>query len=582
MKNSAEKPSISTGSEKAYNKPSTDFIRSIITEDLKANKNEGRVATRFPPEPNGYLHIGHAKSICLNFGIAADYRGTCNLRFDDTDPSGESMEYVESIRSAVRWLGFDWGGREFFASDYFERLYDYAVQLIKAGKAYVCSLSPDEIRVFRGTLTEPGTESPYRNRSIEENLDLFRRMRAGEFEEGAHVLRAKIDMASPNIVMRDPILYRIKKEAHYRTGTKWCLYPMYDFAHCLSDSLEGITHSICTLEFEINRPLYDWILDDLKTPCHPQQIEFARLNLSHTVMSKRKLAELVEKGLVSGWDDPRMPTLAGMRRRGYTAEAIREFCERIGVAKRDSVVDMELLEHCVREDLNQRAPRAMAVLRPLKVIIDNYPEATTEEFAAPNHPQDPGMGSRKVPFSRVLYIEQDDFLEAAPKGFFRLAPGREVRLRNAYFIKCERAIKDEKTGEIREIHCTYDPQTRDGYAPDKRKVKATIHWVSAAHCLKAEVRLYDRLFAAANPGAEAEKAGADFSAFLNPKSLETLTQCYVEPSLAKSAPESSYQFERLGYFCVDPVDSAGNKPVFNRTVTLRDTWAKIAEKEGKK
>jgi glutaminyl-tRNA synthetase len=579
LKDSAEKPSISTGIEKAHNKPSTDFIRAIITEDLKKNKNEGRVATRFPPEPNGYLHIGHAKSICLNFGIAADFRGTCNLRFDDTDPSGESMEYVESIKSAVRWLGFDWGDREFFASDYFERLYQYAVQLIKSDKAFVCSLSPEEIRQYRGTLTEPGRESPYRNRSIAENLDLFERMRAGEFEEGAHVLRARIDMASPNIVMRDPILYRIKKEAHYRTGTQWCIYPMYDFAHCLSDSLEGITHSICTLEFEINRPLYDWILDELKTACHPQQIEFARLNLSHTVMSKRKLAELVEKGLVNGWDDPRMPTLAGMRRRGYTAEAIREFCERIGVAKRDSVVDMELLEHCVREDLNQRAPRAMAVLRPLKVIIDNYPEGKSEEFTAPNHPQDPAMGSRKVPFGRELYIEQDDFLEEAPKGFFRLAPGREVRLRNAYFIKCERAIKDEKTGEIREIHCTYDPQTRDGYAPDKRKVKATIHWVSAAHCLKAEVRLYDRLFAAANPGAEAEKAGADFSAFLNPKSLEILATCYVEPSLAQAALESRFQFERLGYFCVDAADSSSKKLVFNRTVTLRDTWAKIMDKE---
>jgi glutaminyl-tRNA synthetase len=565
-----------------HKKPAIDFIRAIINEDLKANINDGRVATRFPPEPNGYLHIGHAKSICLNFGIAADYGGTCNLRFDDTDPSGESMEYVESIQSAVRWLGFDWGEREFFASDYFERLYDYAVQLIKSGKAFACSLTPEEIREYRGTLTEPGTESPYRSRSIEENLDLFRRMRAGEFEEGAHVLRAKIDMASPNIVMRDPILYRIKKEVHYRTGTQWCIYPMYDFAHCLSDSLEGITHSICTLEFEINRPLYDWILDELKTQCHPQQIEFARLNLSHTVMSKRKLAELVEKGLVSGWDDPRMPTLAGMRRRGYTAEAIREFCERIGVAKRDSIVDMELLEHCVREDLNQCAPRAMAVLRPLKVVIDNYPEQKTEEFAAPNHPQDPGMGSHKVPFGRVLYIEQDDFLEDAPKGFFRLAPGREVRLRNAYFIKCEQAVKDNKTGEIREVHCTYDPATKGGYAPDGRKVKATIHWVSAAHCLQAEVRLYDRLFEAANPGAEAEKAGTDFSAFLNPKSLETLTQCYVEPSLANAAPESRHQFERLGYFCVDAADSSSKKLVFNRTVTLRDTWAKIAEKEGKK
>jgi glutaminyl-tRNA synthetase len=564
----------------AHKNQPTDFIRAIITEDLKAKKNEGRVATRFPPEPNGYLHIGHAKSICLNFGIAADYRGTCNLRFDDTDPSGETMEYVESIRSAVRWLGFDWADREFFASDYFERLYQYAVQLIEAGKAFVCSLSPEEIRAYRGTLTEPGKESPYRNRSIAENLDLFRRMRVGEFEEGAHVLRARIDMASPNIVMRDPILYRIKKEAHYRIGTQWCIYPMYDFAHCLSDSIEGITHSICTLEFEINRPLYDWILDALTTPCHPRQIEFARLNLSHTVMSKRKLAELVEKGLVSGWDDPRMPTLAGMRRRGYTAEAIREFCERIGVAKHDSVVDMELLEHCVREDLNRRAPRAMAVLRPLKVIIDNYPGGKTEEFAAPNHPQDPGMGTRKVPFSRELYIEQDDFLEEAPKGFFRLSPGREVRLRNAYFIKCERIVKDEKTGEIREVHCTYDPATKDGYAPDGRKVKATIHWVSAAHCREAEIRLYDRLFAVANPGAEAEKTGTDLSAFLNPQSLEPLMQCYVEPSLTTAAPEGRYQFERLGYFCVDCVDSTENRLVFNRTVTLRDTWAKIAGKEG--
>jgi glutaminyl-tRNA synthetase len=561
--------------------PAADFIRAIINEDLKKNKNDGRVATRFPPEPNGYLHIGHAKSICLNFGIAAAYDGTCNLRFDDTDPSGESMEYVESIRAAVRWLGFDWGDREFFASDYFERLYAYAVQLIELGKAFVCSLSPEEIREYRGTLTEPGKESPYRSRSIAENLDLFKRMRAGEFEEGRYVLRAKIDMASPNIVMRDPILYRIKKEAHYRTSTQWCIYPMYDFAHCLSDSIEGITHSICTLEFEINRPLYDWILDELQTPCHPQQIEFARLNLSHTVMSKRKLAELVEKGLVSGWDDPRMPTLAGMRRRGYPQEAIREFCERIGVAKRDSVVDVELLEHCVREDLNQRAPRAMAVLRPLKVIIDNYPEEKTEEFTAPNHPQDPGMGQRKVPFSRVLYIEQDDFLEQAPKGFFRLTLGREVRLRNAYFIKCERVVKDEKTGEIIEIHCTYDPATKEGYAPDGRKVKGTIHWVSAAHAVQAEVRLYDRLFAVANPGAEADKAGADFSTFLNPQSLETLTQCYVEPSLAKTASDSRFQFERLGYFCVDAVDSSSKKLVFNRTVSLRDTWAKIAGKDNK-
>jgi len=561
--------------------PSIDFIRAIINKDLKANKHDGRVATRFPPEPNGYLHIGHAKSICLNFGIAADYKGTCNLRFDDTDPSGEDLEYVDAIKKDVRWLGFEWDDREFFASDYFEQLYHYAIQLIKAGKAYVCSLTPDEIRGYRGTLTEPGKESPYRNRSIEENLDLFERMRAGEFEDGAHVLRAKIDMASPNLTMRDPVIYRIKKVPHYRLGDRWCIYPMYDFAHCLSDSIEGITHSICTLEFENNRPLYDWILDELKTPSHPQQIEFARLNLSHTVMSKRLLADLVRKGLVKGWDDPRMPTLAGMRRRGYTPDAIRDFCERIGVAKNDSVVDMELLEHCVRDDLNQHAPRAMAVLRPLKVIIDNYPEDKTEEFDAPNHPQDPTMGSRKVPFSREIYIDQDDFLEDAPKKFFRLAPGREVRLRNAYFITCKQVVKDEKTGEIIEVHCTYDPETRDGYAPDGRSVKATIHWVSAPHCQDAEVRLYDRLFAAANPGDEADKAGVDFSALLNPNSLETLTSCKFEPSLAEAAPGSRYQFERIGYFCMDSVDSSDDKLVFNRIVTLRDTWAKIAEKESK-
>jgi len=560
---------------------SIDFIRAIITEDLKANKNDGQVATRFPPEPNGYLHIGHAKSICLNFGIAADYTGTCNLRFDDTDPSGEDLEYVDAIKKDVRWLGFAWDGREFFASDYFEQLYHYAVQLIKAGKAYVCSLSTDEIREYRGTLTQPGKESPYRNRPIEESLDLFERMRAGEFADGAHVLRARIDMTSPNLTMRDPILYRIKQVPHYRTGDRWCIYPMYDFAHCLSDAIEGITHSLCTLEFENNRPLYDWILDELKTPCHPQQIEFARLNLSHTVMSKRLLAELVRKGLVSGWADPRMPTLAGMRRRGYTPDAIRAFCDRIGVAKRDSMVDMELLEHCVRDDLNEHAPRAMAVLRPLKVIIDNYPEDKTEEFNAPNHPQDPAMGSRTVPFSRELYIERDDFLEAAPKKFFRLAPGREVRLRNAYFIQCERAVKDEHTGEIIEIHCTYDPETRGGYAPDGRKVKATIHWISAPHALEAEMRIYDRLFQVANPSAAAEKAGTDFTAFVNPDSLETLTKCYVEPSLATAAPGSRYQFERLGYFCLDSVDSSEDRLVFNRIVTLRDTWAKIAEKDGK-
>jgi glutaminyl-tRNA synthetase len=559
--------------------PSIDFIRAIINNDLKANKHDGRIVTRFPPEPNGYLHIGHAKSICLNFGIAADYTGTCNLRFDDTDPSGEDLEYVDAIKKDVRWLGFAWDDREFFASDYFEQLYHYAVQLIKAGKAYVCSLMPDEIREYRGTLTQPGKESPYRNRSVEENLDLFERMRAGEFADGAHVLRARIDMASPNLTMRDPVIYRIKKVSHYRTGDRWCIYPMYDFAHCLSDSIEEITHSICTLEFENNRPLYDWILDELKTPCHPQQIEFARLNLSHTVMSKRLLAELVRKGLVIGWDDPRMPTLAGMRRRGYTPDAIRAFCDRIGVAKNDSIVDMELLEHCVRDDLNQHAPRAMAVLRPLKVIIDNYPAEKTEEFDAPNHPQDPAMGSRKIPFSREIYIEQDDFLEDAPKKFFRLSPGREVRLRNAYFITCEGVVKDKKTGEILEVHCTYDPETRGGYAPDDRKVKATIHWLSAAHCKEAEVRLYDRLFAAANPGAEAEKAGVDFTEVLNSNSLETLTSCKVEPSLAKAAPGIRYQFERLGYFCVDPVDSSEDKLVFNRIVTLRDTWAKMQEKE---
>lgn len=560
-------------------KPSTDFIRAVITADLKANKHDGRVATRFPPEPNGYLHIGHAKSICLNFGIAADYCGICNLRFDDTDPSGETIEYVDAIKADVHWLGFTWDDREFFASDYFEQLYQYAMQLIKTGKAYVCSLSTDEIREYRGTLTQPGKESPYRNRPIEESLDLFERMRAGEFADGAHVLRARIDMASPNLNMRDPVLYRIKKVPHYRTGDRWCIYPMYDFAHCLSDAIEGITHSLCTLEFENNRPLYDWILDELKTKCHPQQIEFARLNLSHTVMSKRLLAELVRKGLVIGWADPRMPTLAGMRRRGYTPQAIRDFCDRIGVAKRDSVVDMELLEHCVRDDLNEHAPRAMAVLRPLKVIIDNYPEGKTEEFEAPNHPQDPTMGSRQVPFSRELYIERNDFLEDAPKKFFRLAPGREVRLRNAYFIKCEGLVKDKKTGEILEVHCTYDPATKDGYAPNGRKVRGTIHWVSAAHCIKAEVRLYDRLFSKANPTAEADKAGLDFTELLNPNSLETLTSCKVEPSLAEAAPGSSYQFERLGYFCVDPVDSTEDKLVFNRIVTLRDTWAKIAEKD---
>ncbi len=554
--------------------PSSDFIRAIIAEDLKANKNEGRVATRFPPEPNGYLHIGHAKSVCLNFGIAAQYRGTCNLRMDDTDPSGESIEYVDSIIRDVRWLGFDWEDRLFYASDYNEQLYQYAVQLIKVGKAYVCSLNADEIREYRGTLTKPGKDSPYRNRSVEENLDLFRRMRAGEFDEGAHVLRAKIDMASPNVVMRDPVIFRIKKEPHYRMGNQWLIYPMYDFAHCLSDSIEGITHSICTLEFENNRPLYDWILDELKVEHHPQQIEFARLNLSYTGLSKRKLIELVEKGYVTGWDDPRMPTIAGMRRRGYTPEAIRNFCERIGVAKNDSVVDVTLLEHCVREDLNERSPRVLGVLYPLRVVIDNYPEGQVEEFDCPYHPQNPAMGTRKVPFSRVLYIEREDFLENPPKKFYRLAPGREVRLRYGYFMKCEGVVKNPKIGEVVEIHCTYDPETRGGFAPDGRKVDATIHWVSAAHSLPAEVRLYDRLFRVANP--LGEKEGSNFTDYLNPKSLETLTSCQVEPGLAGAAPGSRYQFERLGYFCVDAVDSLAKGLVFNRTVTLRDSWAKIA------
>jgi len=553
--------------------PAHDFIRNIIAEDLKDHKNEGRVATRFPPEPNGYLHIGHAKSICLNFGIATEYGGVCNLRFDDTDPSGESVEYVESIKSDVRWLGFDWGNRLFFASDYFDRLFQYALQLIKDGKAYVCSLSAEEIREYRGTLTEPGKDSPYRTRSVEENVDLFERMRAGEFEDGAHVLRAKIDMASPNVNMRDPTLYRIKRIAHYRTGDKWCIYPMYDFTHCLSDSIEEITHSICTLEFENNRPLYDWVLDELNVDCHPQQIEFARLNLSYTLLSKRKLMELVERGYVTGWDDPRMPTIAGIRRRGYTPEAIRNFCDRIGVAKRDSVVDMALLEYCIREDLNQRAPRVMGVLRPLRVVIDNYPEDQVEEFNAPYHPQDPGMGSRNIPFSRVLYIEREDFREDPPKEFFRLAPGREVRLRYTYFIKCVRVVKDKQTGELIEVHCTYDPETRAGWSPDGRKVKGTIHWVSAAHSIPAEVRLYDRLFRVPNP------SGDNFVRYLNPNSLETLTSSRVEPSLAEAAPGSRYQFERLGYFCVDSVNSSDGALVFNRTITLRDSWAKMESEQ---
>ena len=555
----------------------TDFIREIIDEHLKTNRFQGRVATRFPPEPNGYLHIGHAKSVCLNFGIAAQYGGTCNLRMDDTDPSGETQEYVDSIIHDVKWLGFDWGDRLYYASDYYEQLYQYALKLIEKGKAYVCSLSADDIREYRGTLTEPGKESPYRNRSVEENLDLFKRMRAGEFEDGAHVLRAKIDMASPNITMRDPVLYRIKRTHHYRTGTKWCIYPMYDFAHCLSDSLERITHSICTLEFENNRPLYDWILDQLNLESHPQQIEFARLNLSYTVLSKRRLIELVQNGYVTGWDDPRMPTLAGMRRRGYTPEAIRNFCERIGVAKNDSLVDMGLLEYFVREDLNQRAQRAMGVLRPLRLVIDNYPEGKVEEVECPNHPQNPDMGSRKVPFSRVLYIEQNDFHENPPPKYNRLGPGREVRLRYAYIIKFAGVVKDEETGQIKEVHCTYDPETRNGPPSDGRKVEGVIHWVSAEHSIPAEVRLYDRLFQVADPMDQKD----DFTNYLNPKSLETLTNGRVEPALATVKPGDYFQFERLGYFCNDLKDSAPGNPVFNRIVTLRDSWAKRSGQEKK-
>lgn len=553
--------------------PSLDFIRNIIEEDLKNNKNEGQVHTRFPPEPNGYLHIGHAKSICLNFGIASQYEGLCNLRFDDTNPTKEDIEYVESIKEDVRWLGFDWEDRLYYASDYFDQLYEFAHQLIERGKAYVCDLSFEEMRKYRGTLTEPGKDSPYRNRSLKENKNLFEGMKAGEFEDGSRVLRAKIDMASSNLNMRDPVIYRILRATHHRTGDKWCIYPMYDFTHCLSDSIEGITHSICTLEFEDHRPLYDWVLDELEVDCHSQQIEFARLNLSYTVMSKRKLLELVEQGQVTGWDDPRMPTLVGMRRRGYPPEALRNFCDRIGVAKRDSMVDMALLEHCIREDLNRTATRVMGVLRPLRVVILNYPEDRVEEMDALNNPEDPGMGSRKVPFSRVLYIEQDDFREDPPRKYFRLAPGREVRLRYAYFITCVDVIKDEKTGEVIELHCTYDPQTRGGGAPDGRKVKGTLHWVSAAHALQAEVRLYEPLFLKANPSDE--KDGPDFKAHLNPNSLETLKSCRVEPSLAGAAPGSRYQFERLGYFCVDPVDSRDGALLFNRTATLRDTWARI-------
>jgi glutaminyl-tRNA synthetase len=548
------------------------FVRDLIDEDMRTGRFDGRVHTRFPPEPNGYLHIGHAKSICLNFGMAQENGGKCNLRFDDTNPTKEEVEYVESIMRDVRWLGFDWENRLFYASDYFDQLYAWAVQLIQSGDAYVCDLSAEEMRAYRGNLTEPGKDSPYRKRSVAENLDLFERMRAGEFPDGTRTLRAKVDMAAGNLNLRDPVLYRILHASHHRTGDAWCIYPMYDWAHGQCDSIEGITHSICTLEFEDHRPLYDWFIERLGI-YHPQQIEFARLNLSYTVLSKRKLLQLVREGHVSGWDDPRMPTIAGIRRRGYTPEAIREFAERVGVARKESVVDIALLEFCVREDLNRRAPRAMAVLHPLPIVIDNYPEGQVEEMEAVNNPEDPGAGMRQVPFSRVIYVEREDFMEDPPKQFFRLAPGREVRLRYGYFIKCVGVVKDAQTGEVVELHCTYDPATRGGNAPDGRKVKATLHWVSAAHAVPAEVRQYDRLFTVENPNEEHE--GKDFKSYLNPRSLAVLTGCWVEPSLAQATPGAHYQFERLGYFCVDLVDSAPGHLVFNRTVPLRDEWAKI-------
>ncbi len=551
--------------------PTPNFIKAIIANDLETNKYGGRVHTRFPPEPNGYLHIGHAKSICLNFGLALEFKGRCNLRFDDTNPSKEDVEYVESIKTDVRWLGFDWEDREYYASDYFPQLYEFALRLIRKGKAYVDDLSAEKIREYRGTLTEPGKESPYRNRSPEENLALFERMRSGEFPDGSRVLRAKIDMASPNLNLRDPVMYRILHAEHHRTGNAWCIYPMYDFAHGQCDSIEGITHSICTLEFEDHRPFYDWVLDNLPVPCHPQQIEFARLNLNYTVMSKRKLLELVDKAYVRGWDDPRLPTLAGLRRRGFTPEAIRAFAETVGVAKRESMVDMALLEHCLREDLNRRAQRVMAVLRPLKVVITNYPEGRVEEMDAENNPEDPGAGTRKLPFSREIFIEQDDFREDPPRKFFRLSPGREIRLKHAYYIRCDEVVKDAQ-GRIVELRCSYDPESRGGGTRDNRKVQGTSHWVSVAHAVNAEVRLYDKLLSV--PDAAAEKEEKDFKEYLNPGSLEILKGCKVEPSLAAAGPGRFFQFLRQGYFCVD-ADSTPEKPVFNRSVTLRDSWAKI-------
>ena len=547
-----------------------DFIRQIVTADQESGKHPVPV-TRFPPEPNGFLHIGHAKSICLNFGIADEYNGTCNLRFDDTNPTKEENEYVQAIQEDVKWLGFDWGENLFFSSDYFDKLYDFAVELIKKGKAYVCCLNAEEMREYRGTLTEPGKESPYRNRSIEENLALFTDMKEGKFDEGTHVLRAKIDMASPNLNMRDPVVYRIMKASHHRTGDKWCIYPMYDYTHCLSDEQEVITHSLCTLEFEDHRPLYDWFLDVLETPSHPRQIEFARLNLNYTVMSKRKLMQLVQENHVQGWDDPRMLTISGLRRRGYTPASIRNFCSEIGIGKRESWIDMGVLENAVRGDLNVSAPRVLGVLDPLKVVITNYPEDKTEDIEAKNHPQNPDMGTRTLPFSREIFIERFDFMEDPPKKFFRLGIGREVRLRYAYFITCESVVKDEKTGEILEVHCTYDPATYGGNAPDGRKVKGTIHWVSAKHALQCEIRLYDRLFGVENPDAD---KGVNFKEHLNPDSLQTLSNCMVEPSLANLAAGDSVQFERQGYFCVDSKDSKPGQPVFNRTVGLRDSWAK--------
>ncbi len=551
------------------------FIHEIIVEDIRSGRYDGRVHTRFPPEPNGYLHIGHAKSICLNFGLARDFNGLCNLRFDDTNPATEETEYVEAIQEDIRWLGFDWQDRLYFASDYFEQLYQWAEELIRKGLAYVDSCTPEQIREMRGTLTEPGVESPYRNRSVEENLDLFRRMRAGEFPDGAHVLRAKIDMASPNMNLRDPIMYRIRHARHHRTGDKWCIYPTYDWAHGQSDSIERITHSICTLEFENHRPLYDWFLQALGIYA-PRQIEFARLNLTYTVMSKRKLLELVREGHVSGWDDPRLPTLRGLRRRGFTPESIRNFCEVIGVTKFNALTDIGLLEHCLRDDLNKRAPRFMGVLNPLKIVITNYPEDKDEQLEAINNPEDPGAGTRLVPFSRELYIERDDFMENPPRKFYRLAPGREVRLRYAYFITCTEVIRDPQTGEVTELRCTYDPATRGGDAPDGRKVKATLHWVSARHARTAEVRLYDRLFRIENPAAIPD--GEDWRDYLNPDSLRVIPECPVEPAVADLPVGAHFQFERIGYFCVDP-DSTDQRPVFNRSVPLKDTWARIQQKE---